>query len=249
VGLFRLAAPLLDPPGEIIEVPFEKGIIRACLRLPQSAGRQPLAILIPGSDSTKEEFPAFERHFLARGMATLSMDGPGQGEGRSVGPLRPDFGPAVSAVVGAIERRGELSGARALVGMAFGGFLAFRAAAAVENLVGVVSINGFFDLGSFWDSLPAVYRDNVRYALGGGDVEQRARQFTLAQLGPVSVPALILHGARDKIFPATEALRCAEICHRGSQIEVFPEGNHVCNNIPWLYRPLVADWLADRFGA
>ena len=25
---------------------------------------------------------------------------------------------------------------------------------------------------------------------------------------------------------------------------LFPEGNHVCNNIPHLYRPLVADWLA-----
>lgn len=27
---------------------------------------------------------------------------------------------------------------------------------------------------------------------------------------------------------------------------LYPEGNHVCNNIPHLYRPLMADWLADR---
>jgi hypothetical protein len=26
-------------------------------------------------------------------------------------------------------------------------------------------------------------------------------------------------------------------------------GNHVCNNLPYLYRPLVADWLAERLAA
>lgn len=246
VELFRLALPLLDPPGEIIEIPFESGILRACLRLPHGRGKHPLAVLIPGSDSTKEEFPAFERHFLARGIATLSMDGPGQGEGRSLGPLRPDFASAVVAVIVAIEGRPELSGARALVGMAFGGFLALRAAATVEKLAGVASINGFFDLGSFWDSLPKVYQDNMTYALGG-DSAERARQFTLARSQGIAAPALIIHGARDKIFPASEAQRCAEVCLRGAQVHVLAEGNHVCNNVPWLYRPLVADWVADRF--
>jgi len=27
---------------------------------------------------------------------------------------------------------------------------------------------------------------------------------------------------------------------------LFEEGNHVCNNIPYKYRPLTADWLAER---
>lgn len=247
VELFRLAIPLLDPPGELIEVPFEDGSIRACLRFPRCGGQHPLAVLIPGSDSTKEEFPNFERHLLVRGVATLTMDGPGQGEGRSLGPLRPDFAPAIQAVLGAIETRQELSGVRVLVGMAFGGFLALRAAACVQNLSGVVSINGFFDLGSFWDSLPKVYQDNMQYALGSGDIEQRVRQFTLAQSPRISQPVLILHGERDKIFPVSEAHRCAEMCFRGAQVSVFADGNHVCNNIPWLYRPLVADWVADQF--
>lgn len=30
-----------------------------------------------------------------------------------------------------------------------------------------------------------------------------------------------------------------------TRIEIFEDGNHVCNNIPWLYRPMVADWIAD----
>jgi len=27
---------------------------------------------------------------------------------------------------------------------------------------------------------------------------------------------------------------------------LYPEGNHVCNNIPYKYRPAMADWMADQ---
>ncbi len=246
VELYRLAAPLLDPPAEMIAVPFEGGVLQASLRIPKGESRYPLALIIPGSDSTKEEFPAFERHFHARGVATMSFDGPGQGEGRSMGALRPDIGPAVQAAITSVEAHPRLSGKVALVGMAFGGFLALRAAASVPTAAGIVSINGFFDLGGFWGELPQVYRDNMRFSLGGEDVRERADCFTLRGCAPPTVPALILHGGRDRIFPPSEAAKCADICSRGAGLHIFEEGNHVCNNIPWLYRPLVADWVAER---
>lgn len=249
IRLYRVAAPLLAPPGEIVAIPFEGGALHACLRVPKNDGTLPLAVIVPGSDSTKEEFPAFERHFHARGIATLSIDGPGQGEGRSFGPLRPDFGEALVAAIKSLEGRKNLSGQIGLVGMAFGGFLALRAAASLPDIAGVVSINGFFDLGSFWADLPQVYRDNMRFALGGEDVLERANRFTLSGCDGPDVPALILHGGRDKIFPPSEAEKCALACKRGTEVHIFPEGNHVCNNIPWLYRPLVADWLSARFKA
>ncbi len=167
VELYRKAAPLLEVPGELIEVPFEGGVLRGCLRLPREAGPHPLALIVPGSDSTKEEFPAFERHFLIRGMATLSLDGPGQGEGRAHGHLRADIASAIAAAIPAVSGKPGLSGAVGLVGMAFGGFLALRAASALEGLVGVISINGFYDLGALWPTLPKVYQDNMTFALGG----------------------------------------------------------------------------------
>jgi hypothetical protein len=30
---------------------------------------------------------------------------------------------------------------------------------------------------------------------------------------------------------------------------MYEHGNHVVNNIPYAYRPLVADWVADHLGA
>jgi dienelactone hydrolase len=233
----------------LIEVPFENGVLRGYLRLPQGPGPHPLALIIPGSDSTKEEFPAFERHFLSRNIATLSLDGPGQGEGRSHGHLRADITPAITAAIAAARGRPGLSGDVGLVGMAFGGFMALRAAASLDGLAGVISINGFHDLGALWPTLPKVYQDNMTFALGGADVIASARRFSLAGCERPAVPALIVHGGRDKIFPPSEAQKCADMCKAGVELHVMAAGNHVCNNIPWLYRPLVADWLAERFRA
>ncbi len=31
-------------------------------------------------------------------------------------------------------------------------------------------------------------------------------------------------------------------------LATFESGNHVCNNVPYLYRPLTADWLREKLG-
>ena len=245
-ALYRRAAPLLVPRAELIEVPFERGSLRGYLRLPDAPGEYPLALIVPGSDSTKEEFCALERVFLDRGIATFSLDGPGQGEGRSHGPLRPDLAPALDAAMAVLSGLPGLNGRTAVVGMAFGGHLAMAAASRLAWPAAVVSINGFADLGAFCPALPEVYRDNLRFALGTDDVCGRAGDFTLAGLPGPACPALILHGGRDRIFPVDQARAQADACRGPRELRVFPEGNHVCNNIPWLYRPLVADWLGEQ---
>ena len=50
----------------------------------------PAIVLVPGLDSAKEDFRAVEQHFLDRGMAILSGDGPGQGEAEYDLAIRPD---------------------------------------------------------------------------------------------------------------------------------------------------------------
>ena len=71
---------LLDPSAERIEIPFGGAVMAGNLRQPPGVDRPPLVLLIAGLDSTKEEFFTVENTFLARGLATFSLDGPGQGE-------------------------------------------------------------------------------------------------------------------------------------------------------------------------
>lgn len=251
VAAYRRAAPLLDPPAKPISLRHASGVINGYLRLP-SRRPAPLLLIIPGSDSTKEEFSALELTLLARGLATFSFDGPGQGEARKQGALAPEpWGAALRAVVDRLVGEPGLSGKIGVMGMAFGGHLAYHGASAVPELDAIICMNGFFDLGGLWPSLPDVYRANMQFVLGGESPDETAslaKRFTLAGLEPPGCASLILHGGRDTIFLPAEARRIT--AHAGAYAELieFPDGNHVCNNIAYRYRPLIGDWLAERLG-
>jgi len=250
VEAYRKAAPHLVPPAEQIAIPFGGGALHGYLRRPPETPA-PCVVIVPGSDSTKEEFAALEEHFLRRSLVTLSVDGPGQGEGRSFGVLTPDWAPVLAAIERALESKRGLDGRIGVMGMAFGGHLVLQGAHAMRGLGAAVCMNGFYDLGAFWDALPEVYRANMRYALGGADAADtavRARRFTLANVPPPSCPVLALHGGLDKIFPPADAERLKPFA-RETEFVLFPEGNHVCNNIAYIYRPLIADWLAEKLHA
>ena len=248
VAAYARAAPLLLPPAKAVAVVFEGGVLRGYLRQP-AAGSGALVVLVPGSDSTKEEFASMEAHFLKRGLATFSFDGPGQGEGRKDHHLRADWGPVLAAVLAALEGAGAIGGRVGVMGMAFGGHLALQAAAAVPQIAAVASMNGFFDLGSFWDDLPEVYRANMGFALGGETLDEtaeRARAFSLRGVTLPDCPMLVVHGGRDRIFPVADARMVAEMAGPRAEWVEYPDGNHVCNNIAYKYRPLVADWMAEK---
>jgi len=115
----QLALPHLRPPGVRVEIPFEGGHFAGILRKPQGApAKCPVLIMIPGLDSAKEELEAYELPFLARGMATLLVDGPGQGEAEYRFPIRGDYEVAAGAIVDWIERRDDLDASRVSSGSA-----------------------------------------------------------------------------------------------------------------------------------
>ncbi len=251
IAAYRRAAPCLSPTAELVSVPFRGGELRGYLRRP-AASPAPAVLLIPGSDSTKEEFGSLEEHFLKRGLATLSLDGPGQGEGRSLGLLDPaDWTAVLRAAVAVLVESPGLTGKVGVMGMAFGGHLILHGVPAVREISAAVSMNGFYDLGSFWDALPEVYRANMRYALGGadaGETRARARRFSLAGVSVPACPLLVVHGGRDRIFPPADARRAVDAAGGRAEWVEYADGNHVCNNLAYRYRPLIADWLAERLG-
>jgi 2,6-dihydroxypseudooxynicotine hydrolase len=112
VACRHLALPYIRPAGERIDIPYEGGQLHGILRKPAGAERPPVVVMAVGLDSTKEETDAYEQPFLARGMATLAFDGPGQGEGQYDFAIRGDYEAAVKAVVDVVESRRDLDSAR-----------------------------------------------------------------------------------------------------------------------------------------
>jgi pimeloyl-ACP methyl ester carboxylesterase len=66
-------------------------------------------------------------------------------------------------------------------------------------------------------------------------------------LGRLTQPMIVVFGQRDRLVPWQHAVRVArEAPH--ADLWMFEEGNHVCMNLTYRWRPQAADWLAERLG-
>lgn len=242
----------LDPTAERIEAPMDGHRVVGNLRRPATADRPPLVLLIPGLDSTKEEFFRLEEAFLRRGMATLSMDGPGQGETGFDVPIRPDYEVGVTAILDMLDGREDIDlGRIGALGVSLGGYYAPRAAVFEPRLRAVVGLSGPTNFGEIWDPLPELTRETFVHKSGAADDEDGRRRASQLELDGVlqrlETPALFVTGEQDRLIPAEQTRRQAELAPNGRYVG-YPEGNHGCANIPWLTRPLIADWLAEHLG-
>ena len=135
----QLALPHMRPPAVRVEIPYLGKTLAGFLRLPNGTNnlgapsnhqKPPILIMVPGLDSAKEELEAYELPFLARGMATLLVDGPGQGEAEYDFPIRGDYEVPVRAMVDWLMQRNDIDHTRiGLWGVSLGGYYAPRAAA------------------------------------------------------------------------------------------------------------------------
>ena len=87
---------------------------------------------------------------------------------------------------------------------------------------------------------------------GARDEEEgrrRALELSLDGVLPkVEQPLLVIFGRRDRLIPPEQAERVAAEAPN-AELVMYPDGNHVCNNIPYKYRPLVADWMHEQLAA
>jgi 2,6-dihydroxypseudooxynicotine hydrolase len=253
VTTYAKAMPRLDPPGWRIEAPFEGAVIPGILRAPRGVSRPPLVILVPGLDSVKEELYAMENDFLRRGLATLTIDGPGQGENAPRFPIRPDWSGVIAAVLDHLlaREKGIDLGRVGLMGISMGGIYGPRAAAKEKRLRAIVALAGPYDLSECWPALnPLTKGGYVFYTQSRDEAEafERSKALTLrGVLKDVTCPLLVIHGGKDRLFPPEQAERIVREAPNATLL-LYPEGNHVCNNIPYKYRPAMADWMAEQLG-
>ncbi|TMC73760.1 MAG: alpha/beta fold hydrolase [Chloroflexi bacterium] len=254
VATYAKAMPRLDPPGRRIEAPFEGAVIPGILRAPRGVSRPPLVILVPGLDSVKEELYAMENDFLRRGLATLTVDGPGQGENAPRFPIRPDWSTVITPLldhISAHERALDVDRI-GLMGISMGGMYGPRAAAKEKRLRAIVALAGPYDLSECWPALNALTKGGYTFYTHSRDEAEafeRSKALTLrGVLNDVECPLLVIHGGKDRLFPPEQAERIVSEAPNATLL-LYPEGNHVCNNIPYKYRPAMADWMAERLGA
>ena len=247
----RKGLPYLNPCGEQFDVPFEDIVFPANLRVPVTGELSPCVVLNAGGDSTKEEFFTLENEFLKRGVATCTYDGPGQSLTWHKQKLRHDFEKPVGALLDVLERHPRLDPQRfGIWGRSMGGYAAPRVAARDRRIKACVSAGGFFSLLDTWDRGHQELREILVFALGAQSMEdarEKTKPFTLeGVLDGQLCPTLVVHSGADTTVNAAEGKRIATAAGATAQLVIFPEGTHVCDNIPYKVRPLMADWMAEH---
>ena len=251
IACYAKGLAYLDPSAQRVEVPFEGIKMAGYLRLPQALNSPPVVILCPGLESAKEEFYQWENVFLKRGMATLSLEGPGQGETCRLMPMRHDYEAVAGATLDFLEGRDDVDAGRVgIAGVSLGGYFAPRAAAFEHRLKAAVGIAGSHSRTKPLFERSALSRTALKYVMWAKDeaeAEERTSRLSLeGVLSGVRCPLLIVHGKQDGLIHYSEGERIVREAGDVAELVTYDEGNHVCNNIPYKYRPLVADWLGER---
>jgi dienelactone hydrolase len=257
VELYWEAAPYFSPPSLALQVPFDGTDLRPFLRLPAGVDRPPCVILIGGANSNMINMHPVSDYYLARGMATLGMDGPGQGEfrARTDRPLRvKDFDRALSAVADWLQQDGRVDGERiGLYGRATGALLTMHAAASDKRFKAVVAHPGVFNFDNFFHQamLPTLvsHRLELCSLLGAETLQEGTRlvreELTLEPVADrIDFPILSVCSADDDTMPTSESAILRERVKGPVEVVTFPGKGH--GGPSRLSLPLEADWMRDR---
>ena len=259
------------PRAERVSIPYEGTTLPAWFMPAEgTAGKPaPTVVFFNGLDGTKEVGILYGGVALAeRGINTLAIDGPGQGEALRLQGItgRYDSEVPAGAAFDYVAQRPDVDPARiAIMGISMGGYYAPRAAAMDPRFAACVAWGGHFDYHESWvrrrreiesggTRVSAPYF-HLLWVLGVPDMDaamKKLEQFRLAGVAErIACPFLCVHGENDTIVPVDYARRLfAAVGATDKTLHVFgaEEGGseHCQGDNRILGATFVADWLADR---
>ncbi len=244
-----------EAPVRRVEIPFENGkTIPGILQAAPGDAKAPCVLVVPGMDTIKEYMPSpYHNHFRRRGMATLTIDGPGQGESnvRETWVTLDNFERAGSAAIDFLEKQPGIDAGRiGAYGWSMGSYWAPRIAAKdprVKALVGAMGVYGQKDT-IFKHGKPA-YRANYMYMSNVHDedtFDAMTEQMTLSPLAAdIRCPTLLAMGEFDELCPLEDGERLFEMLKCPKELWVYENETHTFGGrLPDFYLH-VADWMRD----
>ena len=256
---------------DFVEVPYEGTTLPALfMKAPGVSLRAPTVVIFNGMDNCKEMSIIFAGlEFAKRGMHTLAIDGPGQGETLRFRGIhsRYDYEVPGKAAYDYVAQRTDVDPARVVImGYSFGGYYSARIAAFEKRYAAAVAMTALhWDLAAWQQRIKEkaqaegnkVAQSNFQFqwVVGAADADggiEMAKRFRLQEVAhQITMPFLVTHGANDRVVPAENAQKLYDAV--GSQrktLRVFTaedggaEHAHVDNRQVGM--DFVADWIADN---
>jgi dienelactone hydrolase len=254
---FDKAWKMTRPPFERVQINYEGIMLDGYFRKPNGpAGKKfPVVIAFQGAD-TMAEATILNGGYIARGMAYLAVDFPGQGGALRLRDLHlpPDTDRIAKAMIDYLETRPDVD--PKLIGMqgiSMGGYGTPRAASGEKRLKAVLMSSGSYDLGKdLFDYLPSI-QERVRWIIGARDLVDARRKladYTLeGRAGKIECAMLIGYSKDDRIMDPQGAYRLYQAAVNSKREMVEGTGHTQASNAggPRALRPpALPDWAAKQ---
>jgi esterase FrsA len=263
---FLAHAKMMDPPLEVVHIPFENSEIVGYLRLPKNAkGPVPVVIAISGLDSRKEDLSENFGAVIPSGIGFIGLDSPGTGQA----PIKASENAErmFSKVIDYLQTRPEVDKARIGVdGQSFGAYWATKLAILEHaRLKAVVAQSPPVDATFQRDFVLQKTLGNREYLFGLGPalmsiyqgantVEDLTNIFpkmslvTQGLIGKPTTPMLIISGALDTQVPISDTYLLLSSGDVPKEAWINPQGGHLGRQAkvwpdPVIFRKVIVPWL------
>ena len=256
---------LSSHPVEIVRIPFQGKELPGYLHFPKKPDggeKFSCVVNIPGMDSSKETgVDMYGDSYLERGMAVLSIDGPGQAESVALGNFvtTTNHMDAAKATIDWLSEHSLIDENRIAVrGSSFGTYWGLQWAAALGDRIKGVGVSGVchepgcntifnmaspsFKLRYMW---MADYDDEDAF-------DEFAKTIDLRPFVPdISCPVLIMAGEQDQLSPIEHSYDIFDRITSPKEIVVYEGANHSVADASSVTlgenpRDYLVDWLAAR---
>src|SRR5580704_1419953 len=268
---FLAHARLLDPPLEVLRIPFEGSEVVGYLRLPKNArGPVPVVIAISGLDSRKEDLSENFGAILPYGIGFVGLDSPGTGQA----PIKASETAErmFSRFIDYLETRPEVDKTRiGMDGQSFGAYWATKLAILEHaRLKGVVAQSPPADATFQKDFVLNKTLGNREYLFGLGPaltsifdgantVDDLATVFPKMSLvsqnllGKPTAPMQLIAGALDTQVPISDAYLILNSGDVPKEAWINPQGGHLGRQVkvwpdPVIFRQVIIPWLVRTLG-
>jgi len=263
---FLTHAKMMDPPLEVVHIPFENSDIVGYLRLPKNAkGPVPMVIAISGLDSRKEDLTENFSVVLNSGIGYIGLDSPGTGQA----PIKASENSErmFSKVIDYLETRPEVDKTHIGVdGQSFGAYWATKLSI-VEHarLKAVVAQSPPVDATFEKNFVLQKTLGNREYLFGLGpalmsifegankvdDLGEILPKLSLVNqhlLGKPTTSMLIIAGALDSQVPISDAYLLLNSGDVPKEAWINPQGGHLGRQVkvwpdPVIFRKILVPWL------
>lgn len=265
LAAFRNYGRFLDPPVEILHIPFEGKEIPGYIRLPKDVRPAPLILMINGTDSRKEDEVQGRDALFHSGIGVVAVDMPGTGES----PVKADVGSEriFSRVLDYLATRPDVDSKRIVTwGVSYGGHWSANLAYTERaRLRGAVVQGGpvhdyytadwqkkslgtpeyLFDLFAARAAIYGVESLDEFYAYG-----PRLSLKSQGLLGQPSAPMLVVNGEKDSQVPISDLYVLMQSGGSAKWSWVNPDGGHTGRSPEWpnsrIAEEVITPWIKAR---